>query len=121
MTKPTFQPRNAEGKLMASIEYTPMIYIAGTETHRLALHKSLNVHLPESRKDWHVSDPVTGLHAITVRGSYKGMPCSSAGLGLKEARAAAMATMDEFLELIGSERFNSTIAKAKVKWAGETA
>lgn len=121
MAKPTFQPRDRKGKLMSAIEYTPLIYIAGTETHRFALHRNLTSAMRQDMKDWHVSELATGMHVRTVRSSYKGMPCSSRGLTLAAARRAAMATLDEFLESIGSDMFNKTIAKAQAKWAGETA
>lgn len=116
MSKNTFQPRDPKGKLLPAIDYVPLIYIAGTETHRFALHKSLNRAMPDEKKEWHVSEPTTGLHVRTVAGSYKGLPCSSVGLGQRAARDAAVATLDALLERIGSAEFNIKIAQAKHTW-----
>lgn len=121
MIKPTFQPRDVKGKLLPAVEYTPLIYISGTEVHRLALHKSLNRALPATKKDWHISEPQTGLHVRTVRGSYLGAPCSSAGFNQRQAREAAVAGLDELCERIGSYEFNTKITQAKLTWLKKAA
>ena len=114
-----FQPRASNGVLMPEIEYSALIYIVGTEAHRLALHRSVHAVtlIPVRHQPWHVSDPVTGLHVRTVKSFFKGVPVSSAGLTLTEARKAAMATLDEFLEQVGSDKFNNTLKQARIKWA----
>lgn len=113
--KNTFRPRDAKGKLMPAVAYTPMIYIAGTQTHRFALHKSLNWAMPDEKKDWHVSEPETGMHVCTVTSDYKGLHMSSRGLSTPRAREAAMAVLDALCERIGSEKFNATLADTKAK------
>ena len=116
MSKPAFHPRSVNGELMPlDVPYTPFIYEAGTEVHRFALHKSLS-NLPEAHKQWEISEPVTGMHVRTVVGSFKGVPVSSRGMTTVRARQAARATLDEFLERVGSDKFNTTIAQAKEKF-----
>lgn len=117
MANPTFQPRGRNGKLLPAVEYVPLLFIAGTQTHRLALHRSLNRALPDKHKDWHVSEPTTGMHVRTVVGIYKGVPTGSNGYNQREARLAALGTLEALLVQIGSDKFNDTINKAKEKLA----
>lgn len=112
MPKPKFTPVTVDNQLREPVEYTPLIYIAGTQTHRLALHKRINTVLPESRREWVVSHPASGAKVLEVTSVYKGVPCSSAGAPLKQARADAIACLDALLERVGSERFNAVLAGA---------
>ena len=117
MPKPTFKPSMASGLATTDVEYTPLIYIAGTETFRLALHKDLSRILPEARKGWYVSDPVTGMNVTEVFGDLGGITVSSRGLPPRRARDAAMHTLDALLERIGSEKFVNTINAARAALA----
>ena len=92
----------------APVPYTPIIFTAGTTTHRLALHREASA-APVSYREWVVSHPVIGAKVCRVTSFYKGMPCSSKGLNSKEARAAALAELEAMCERIGSEKFNDTI------------
>lgn len=107
--KYTFIARGKEFSDIGTVDYTPLIYTAGTVTHRLALHHETG-ELPVSYKQWAVSHPTIGAKILNVTGSYKGMPCSSARLGVREARMHAIACLDAMLERIGSDKFNATIA-----------
>lgn len=119
--KKSFHPRDNKGELMPNaVDFVPLIYICGTETHRLALHRSLTP-MPAKFQEWHLSEPETGLHVRTVVGSHMGATVSSRGMNQREARQAAMHTLDTFLERIGSDKFNNTIAQAKAKWLGVAA
>ncbi len=109
--KHIFKPTCIEGRQLPDIEYTPFIYIAGTETHRLALHKEPSGK-PDPYREWQVSDPVSGRQVCRVYASYQGVPCSSKGFGLKQARDFANATLDALLNRIGSDKFNATIKAA---------
>lgn len=113
MTKPTFKPRTTAGLTLAAVEYTPLIYIAGTEAFRFALHKQANSLLPDARKEWVVSEPVTGMQVCVVRGDLGGIAVSSRGLPPRRARAAAMDTLDQLLERVGSVAFSEKINTAK--------
>lgn len=117
-TKPSFQARGRDGALLkrGPIAYTVLVYSAGTQTHRLALHREL-LPLPQSKLGWIVSDPVSGAMICRVRGAYKGMPVASSGFGLRDARRAAMATLDELLERVGSDAFNDRLAAAHAEFA----
>lgn len=112
MTKQTFKPA-VKGKRLPAIAYTPLIYIAGTQVHRLALHKDLNRALPDEMRGWIVSEPVTGMCVREVTNTFKGVTVSSRGLSPSRAREAAMATLDALCERIGSDKFNLTINNAK--------
>lgn len=101
--KPTFQALLRDGTT-APVEYTPLIVIAGSETHKLALHK--NPH-----GIWAVSDPKSGAGVIrAVDGQYKGIRVSSRGLTLKEIRQLALADVENLIARIGSEKFNAVLA-----------
>ena len=117
-TKPSFAPRGRDGQplMREPVPFTPLIYLAGTQAHRLALHRELTL-LPEKMKHWIVSDPVSGAMICRVRGTYKGMPCASSGLGLRDARSAAMATLDDLLARVGSDAFNTRLAAAHAEFA----
>ena len=117
MPKPTFKPRRASGLATTGVEYTPLIYIAGTETLRLALHKDWSPTMPETRKRWYVSDPITGMSVTEVFGDLGGITVSSAGMPPRRARDAAMHTLDTLLERIGSEKFVNTINAARAALA----
>ena len=108
-TKPTFMARDASFADIERVEFTPLIYIVGTEVYRFALHLECG-NLPDSMKQWRVSHPTIGATVCRVTGSYKGMPCSSAGMGPRNARQHAIASLDALIERIGSDRFNSTIS-----------
>ena len=92
----------------APVPYTPIIFIAGTVTHRLALHREAGT-APASYREWAVSHPVIGAKVCRVTGTHKGMPCSSRGLTSKQARAAAMDALTATCERIGSAQFNAII------------
>lgn len=117
MPKLTFRPVTTKGKRLAPLDYTALLYTAGTVTHRLALHRSVaGVHLshPRSSLTWQVSDPISGgLILGEVGATYLGMPVSSAGLSLRDARMNAMARLDALLERIGSDAFNARLAAAQ--------
>ena len=108
----TFTMHDRKGlPLGAPVQYTPVLFIAGTVTHRLALHREAGT-APASYREWVVSHPVIGAKVCRLAGSHKGMPCSSKGLNSKQARAAAMEQLNALCERIGSEKFNTTIAAA---------
>tara|TARA_R110002126_G_scaffold27033_2_gene90965 strand:- start:45 stop:383 length:339 start_codon:yes stop_codon:yes gene_type:complete len=93
----------------APVPYTPIIFLAGTTTHRLALHREAGA-APASYREWAVSHPIIGAKVCRVTGTVKGVPVSSRHLTTKQARAAAMAQIAAMCERIGSNKFNATIA-----------
>jgi len=95
----------------APVAYTPIIFLCGTVTHRLALHREAGA-APAAYREWAVSHPVIGAKVCRVTGTVKGLPCSSKGLNSKQARAAAMAQLERLCERVGSEKFNDTIKQA---------
>jgi hypothetical protein len=106
--KNIFTARDGALSDIGQVDYVPLIFIAGTVTHRLALHREIGA-LPNTMKSWRVSHPVVGASVITVYVTYRGMQCSSAGIGIKRARMHAMAALNALLERIGSDNFNSVI------------
>lgn len=96
----------------APVPYTPIIFLCGTVTHRLALHREAGA-APASYREWVISHPVIGAKVCRVTGTVKGLPCSSKGLNSKQARAAGLAQLEALCERIGSDKFNATIAQVQ--------
>jgi hypothetical protein len=90
------------------VPYTALIFTAGTVTHKLALHLEDTL-LPDRYRQWQVSHPGIGAKVCRVTASYKGVPVSSAGLTVTQARAAAVAELEALCGRIGSDKFNSVI------------
>lgn len=104
-TKPTYIKRDRKGQPYGEpVPYTPLIVLAGTEVHKLALHKLDG--------DWIVAHPASGAKVRDVLATYKGVPVSSGGEPLKWARAAALAQIDAMIERMGTDRFNSVLQAA---------
>jgi hypothetical protein len=95
----------------APVAYTPLVFICGTTTHRLALHREAGA-APDAYREWAVSHPVIGAKVCRITGTVKGLPCSSKGLNSKQARAAAIVQLEALCERIGGEKFNSVIKQA---------
>jgi len=93
------------GDPIATFKAHALIVIAGTETHKLALHK-------DGFGAWKVTHPESGACVAHVRGQYQGALVSSKGYTLREARAAAQAQIDALIERIGSGEFNAVLARA---------
>jgi hypothetical protein len=91
---------------MIETKYSPIVVIAGTETHKLALHQ-----LPSGH--WVVSDPKSGAKIVSVHGQYKGIRTSSRGLTKRELRVYALASVEALIEQIGSDKFNAVLANPK--------
>jgi len=96
----------------APVPYTPIIFLCGTTTHRLALHRVPGA-LTARHRNWAVSHPTIGARVCEVLSALHGMPVSSKHLTTKQARAAAMAQLERLCERIGSENFNATIARVQ--------
>ena len=96
----------------APVPYTPIIFLCGTVTHRLALHRVPGA-LTARHRNWAVSHPVIGARVCEVISALHGMPVSSRHLTTKQARAAALAQLERLCERVGSEKFNNTIAQVQ--------
>lgn len=106
MTKHTFKLLRRDGAEQ-SVDYDPIIVIAGTTAHKLALHKD---HLG----DWVVSDPKSGAAVVRrITGWYKGCPVSLGKTAKKAARMLAVAEVEALISRIGSDRFNAVLANPK--------
>lgn len=106
MPKQTFTLRRRGGG-SEEVSYHALMVIAGSEAHKLALHK-------DNVGDWVVSDPKSGAAVIRkVAGWYKGCPVSSRSVTLSEARRLALAEVEALIDRIGSERFNQVLANPK--------
>lgn len=104
--KPTFQLRRRDG-VAEEMPYTPLIVTSGTVTHKLALHR-------DPIGNWVVSHPESGAAIIRqIVGWYKGCPVSTKAFSLQEARQLAMADVEELIQRIGVERFNTVLANPK--------
>ena len=104
-TKPTYIKRDRKGQPYGEpVPYTPLIVLAGTQVHTLALHKL--------DRAWIVAHPASGARVRDVLAAHKGVPVSSSGQTLKWARAAALAQVDAMIERMGSDRFNSVLQTA---------
>ena len=85
--------------------YTPLLYTRGTLTHRLALVKRHGT--------WQVCHPGSGALVLRITASFKGMPVSSAGLTLAQARASALDNLDSLVDRVGLEKFESVLSNPK--------
>lgn len=107
MKKPTFTARLRNGETL-EIAYHPLIVIAGTETHRLALHKN-----PQGL--WAVSHPESGALVVRcVTDQFKGCPVQQRPrVPVKEAYRLALDDVEWLIRRIGSEKFNAGLANPK--------
>ena len=96
----------------APVAYTPIIFLCGTTTHQLALHRVPGA-LTARHRNWAVSHPVIGARVCEVLSALHGMPVSSKHLTTKQARAAAMAQLARLCERIGGAKFNDTIKQVQ--------
>jgi hypothetical protein len=104
--KPTFTLRTRTGDAIET-PYTPLLVIAGSTAHKLALHR-------DSLGDWVVSDPRSGAAVIRrMTGWYKGCPVSLKAYTLKQAQAIALHEVEALIEKIGSDKFNRVLANPK--------
>jgi hypothetical protein len=105
--KPYWRPGTPEGVKIEDVEYNPLMVIAGSTAHRLALHKN-------TKGVWMVADPVSGCVIIkAVQGQYQGVRVSSKGMALKEVRQLALAEVEFLISRVGSEKFNAILANPK--------
>ena len=85
--------------------YTPLLFTRGTQTHKLALVKRFG--------QWQVCDIGSGALVLRITARYKGMPVSSAGLTLAQARASALDNLDTLVDRVGLEKFESVLSNPK--------
>jgi hypothetical protein len=103
---PTFMLRTRTGATIET-KYTPLMVVAGTTVHKLALHR-------DSLGDWVVSDPRSGAAVVRrMTGWYKGCPVSLKGYTLKRAQAIALAEVEGIIGRVGCEKFNAVLADPK--------
>ena len=102
----TMNLRAADGRWLDSVRYAPLIFTRGTQSHRLALHQRTGA------DRWRVSHPESGALILRVTATHKGVPVSTACLGLRDARQCALADLNGLVDRIGIERFESTLAAA---------
>jgi hypothetical protein len=85
--------------------YTPLMFTRGTQTHKLALLKRFG--------QWQVCDIGTGALVLRITASFKGVPVSSAGLTLAQARACALIDLDTLVDRVGLPKFESVLSNPK--------
>lgn len=85
--------------------YTPLMFTRGTMTHRLALVKRFG--------QWQICHPGSGALVLRITASFKGMPVSSAGLTLAQARACALVDLDSLVDRAGLEHFERVMLNPK--------
>jgi hypothetical protein len=96
------------------IEYRPLRVTVGDTDHTLALHQVAG--------EWRVSDPVSGGAVTWVRATYKGMPVSSRGLGVRAATTCARDTVAQLVDRVGGpSEWNARLAHARATYAGAPA
>lgn len=116
-TKPTFEMPIKGSEKTVSIKYDRLLYTRGHRAHIFALHRE---HARVDRKEWIVSDPVSGYRLLRVSARYKGMPISSADLTLKQARMLALADIDALVDRVGLDKFEAVIDRAHARAAAES-
>ena len=116
-TKPTFRMPLRKSDKTIDVKYDRLLYTRGHRAHIFALHREPTPGVPAARREWIVSDPVSGYRLLRVDASYKNMPISSASLTLKQARACALANIDRLVDRVGLEKFESVIDAAHARAA----
>lgn len=111
MKKQIFQMTRAGG-VSEPVEYYPIVFLRGTDTWRLALHREPVL---AGKGDWIVSDPVSGYRVTRVTATHKGVPVSSRHLTVTQARAAALVDLDITVDRIGLDRFARVLNQAQTK------
>ena len=102
--KPEFVMRDRDRKPMGEpVRYTPIMVIAGSDTHRLALHKVGD--------EWQVSHPDIGAKVLTLEMTYRGIPITTRSLTIAQARNLAVKQIDLLIERAGSAKFNAVIQR----------
>lgn len=109
MKKQIFQLIRAGGA-GEPVEYYPLVFLRGTETWRLALHREPVL---AGKGDWTISDPVSGYRVARVTAMHKGVPVSSRHLTITQARAAALVDLDLTVDRIGLDRFSRVLNQAQ--------
>lgn len=107
--KQTFQLALAGGK-RAPVEYYPIIYMHGSDSWRLALHREPVL---AGKGEWIVSDPISGYRVCRITATYKGVPVSSKDLTVSQAREAAMLQLDATVDRVGFDRFTRVLSEAQ--------
>lgn len=97
------------------IKYDRLLYTRGHRAHIFALHRE---HSKTTRKEWIVSDPVSGYRLLRVSARYRGMPISSAHLTVAQARMVAMANIDALVDRVGIKEFEAVIDRAHAQTEG---
>jgi len=111
-TKPTFSMRVKGSDKTVDVKYDRLLYTRGHRAHIFALHREQTAGIPKDRREWIVSDPVSGYRLLRVNAHYKGMPISSRSLTLAEARQCALADIDALVDRVGLEKFETVIDRA---------
>ena len=99
---PTITLRRKDGSEISTVKSHLLVCHAGPVTHTLHLHR-------DSLGFWAVSDPVSGGKVLHVQGQYKGVPCSSNGMLLRDIRGLAHAQIEALIERVGADRFNTIL------------
>jgi hypothetical protein len=111
-TKPIFSIRVKNSDKTIDVKYDRLLYTRGTRAHIFALHREPTPGVPATRRDWIVSDPVSGYRLLRVNAHFKGMPISSASLTLTQARQCALADIDALVDRVGLDKFETVIDRA---------
>ena len=112
-TKPIFTMRVKGSDTTVDVKYDRLLYTRGTRAHIFALHREHTAGIPKNRREWIVSDPVSGYRLLRVNAHFKGMPISSRSLTLAEARQCALADIDALVDRVGLEKFETVIDRAQ--------
>lgn len=102
--KPEFVMRDRNRKPLGEpVQYTPIMVIAGSDTHCLALHKVGD--------EWRVSHPEIGAKVLLVEMTYRGIPMTTRDLTIAQVRNLAVKQIDLLIERVGSAKFNAVIER----------
>ena len=98
-----------------AVKYHAIVYMRGLSAYRLALHREIVDTIPERKRRWAVSDPVSGALVLRVTSTYKGMPVSSASLTIAQAREFALADLDRLVDRVGLDQFESVMGNTEAR------
>ena len=101
----TFIPATMSADLRKPTAYYPLIFKIGGESFRFGLHYDIaHRDLPQSSREWVVSDPESGRMVCRVLAHYKGCVVSSRGVKYQEARCFAIDSLETLVQRVGEKK-----------------
>ena len=110
----TFIPATMSADLRKPTAYYPLIFKIADESFRFGLHYDIaHRDLPQSSRDWVVSDPESGRMVCRVLAHFKGCVVSSRGVKYQEARGFAIDSLETLVQRVGEKKIVEKIKSTR--------